>query len=578
MQAEIVDYIKQAHEHGLADGEIKQNLLDVGWEAGEVEDSFAYVKVDGGKGPAFPGPLPIQVTPLRQQQDNRAEPTGPKPLGLQPTKLSVQTLSNHGLLSDQHFIGQPLVKSETPITESGTAKKKHPFIITMTLVLLLLATAATVYAVMLNPEKVWQKFLTSAQSGNYNSDISLKLTTQNASSGSETLTIQSQGSTQEPDFSQTLKFNYATSGPDQTRTTQLIVKNQILYFEAGSIPEFKSSLGADKTWVKFDFQKFAQLASSSPAGKVSDWPEQLRQIWNPAKLAFGSKLLGLEKINGTFTAHVQLSLNRAELKNAIAQTFNLGATIGQSNDTEQAKQDMLNYIDKIAINKFEAWIGLLDSRLYRLRFDALLPDVPKNFSRDVSMNPFSGQIVEAADQTRYQDAKNIRRALELYYNDHGGYPAAQNGVPTDLMPNYLSTFPRAPEPASGPCSEYYNTYWYSTSGQPHDNNGKQVYPNYQMTFCLGQGSNDYQAGIGQVTPAGIETGLPCNDKPENCQAADAQAQSDQNTKLNLQASLRADFSDYGMATPIIEPQNAFDILSTLEDQLNSTTTSPAVNY
>ena len=36
MEQEIVDYVLQAQKHGLSDFEIKQNLLNVGWEAGQV--------------------------------------------------------------------------------------------------------------------------------------------------------------------------------------------------------------------------------------------------------------------------------------------------------------------------------------------------------------------------------------------------------------------------------------------------------------------------------------------------------------------------------------------------------------
>ena len=33
LEQEVVDYISQAQKHGLSDFEIKQNLLNAGWEA-----------------------------------------------------------------------------------------------------------------------------------------------------------------------------------------------------------------------------------------------------------------------------------------------------------------------------------------------------------------------------------------------------------------------------------------------------------------------------------------------------------------------------------------------------------------
>ena len=46
MEQAIVDYILAAQRHGLSDFEIKQNLLNAGWEAKAVEDNFTFAKAE----------------------------------------------------------------------------------------------------------------------------------------------------------------------------------------------------------------------------------------------------------------------------------------------------------------------------------------------------------------------------------------------------------------------------------------------------------------------------------------------------------------------------------------------------
>jgi len=102
---------------------------------------------------------------------------------------------------------------------------------------------------------------------------------------------------------------------------------------------------------------------------------------------------------------------------------------------------------------------------------------------------------KARDARRVSDVKQIQTALELYYNDKGGYPADT----TALQPTYMGTVPTAPTPYDNPsgsstCTSA-NTYVYT----PQDNNSS-----YTLTYCLGAATGGLTAGAGTATPAGIK--------------------------------------------------------------------------
>lgn len=99
------------------------------------------------------------------------------------------------------------------------------------------------------------------------------------------------------------------------------------------------------------------------------------------------------------------------------------------------------------------------------------------------------------DTKRISDIKQIQTALEVYYNDHGKYPASITfGSPLtsdDAVITYLNTIPSNPSPRNdGLCPG--TNYTYSSDGTT-----------YTITYCLGGNVAHIESGGCQATPAQI---------------------------------------------------------------------------
>jgi prepilin-type N-terminal cleavage/methylation domain-containing protein len=128
--------------------------------------------------------------------------------------------------------------------------------------------------------------------------------------------------------------------------------------------------------------------------------------------------------------------------------------------------------------------------------------------------------LKSRDARRVSDIHQLQTALELYYNDCGGYPqqataldivgGAQklysgvitNGVcaattfgATAAGTTYLGQTPLAPTPADGTCTAAQNTYDYQSVSP---------YNEYTLNFCLGGQTGSLVAGAHSATSAGIQ--------------------------------------------------------------------------
>jgi len=101
----------------------------------------------------------------------------------------------------------------------------------------------------------------------------------------------------------------------------------------------------------------------------------------------------------------------------------------------------------------------------------------------------------ARDTKRLADVKQIQTALELYYNDTGSYPSSITDSIATSGITYMQTYPTAPTPADGDCSDSDNAYNYTVSGTENSS--------YSLTFCLGSQVNNLDAGIKEAIPGGI---------------------------------------------------------------------------
>jgi type II secretion system protein G len=117
---------------------------------------------------------------------------------------------------------------------------------------------------------------------------------------------------------------------------------------------------------------------------------------------------------------------------------------------------------------------------------------------------------KSRDAKRLADVRQLMTALELFYNDNGGYPAATTGTiaaaaqatsgGTAWSTYFAGTWPAAPTPVDGTCSAAQNTYTYTASGTV--SNG--VYPSYGLAFCIGASTGGYAAGVKTASPSGIQ--------------------------------------------------------------------------
>ncbi len=96
---------------------------------------------------------------------------------------------------------------------------------------------------------------------------------------------------------------------------------------------------------------------------------------------------------------------------------------------------------------------------------------------------------KSRDNTRIAQIAQIRSALELYHNDRETYPNNLNL----LSPNYIDPLPIAPVPSDGSCTPEQNDYSYTLYNKD----------SYGLTFCLGNQSGKYPAGVKLLTPQGI---------------------------------------------------------------------------
>lgn len=98
---------------------------------------------------------------------------------------------------------------------------------------------------------------------------------------------------------------------------------------------------------------------------------------------------------------------------------------------------------------------------------------------------------KSRDARRVSDIHQMQTALELYYNDCGGYPAALDTAAAGTcpgMPSFLATVPVAPTPPAG------NAYTYTQTGSG---------AGYTLVFTLEGQTGSLSAGAHTASASGI---------------------------------------------------------------------------
>ncbi len=108
---------------------------------------------------------------------------------------------------------------------------------------------------------------------------------------------------------------------------------------------------------------------------------------------------------------------------------------------------------------------------------------------------------KSRDARRVSDVKQVQTALELYYNDAGGYPNSDEADPGDKITYggtvYMNSVPTAPTPADGSCTSSTNTYNYTALTTSGSNTS------YTFEYCLGSATGGIPAGLHTATPGGL---------------------------------------------------------------------------
>jgi hypothetical protein len=576
MDQELVSYITQAQKHGLTDYEIKQNLLNAGWEASAVEENFVFAKAAENKTPStkdsFVQPA-ANFPPTGSHTQNRLAPNS-------AITITDQTFSHAS--GNKPFYKKPLF---------------------YLLIFMLLALAGGAYGyynyVYLTPVRIWNNFLSQKALTTTQSQYSLSYDSGPSASSTQQVVVTVSGSgamdmtdPKSAKLNGNLGLSLNAGILNFNVNSDYVLLGQVLYLNLGSITALKSFTGNQNLkWVKFDEAELKNYASSHSQSFTSSTStldtaalaQKLTAIWVKSPVISPTDFLARENLNGIAVYHLKMQLNTPAIKQNILDSMDVINSLENSSQkmdaTQQAELDAL--LTKFQTKQFEVWVGRSDYHLYKLVFTINAPSADDFSNSQISLLSVQEQSREAK---RLSDIRQLQSALVLYNYDFGGYPAGTNGIPENLNPKYITQISTAPEPADGPCSEYFNSYWYQASGKPKSVNGQQVYPTYTLTYCLGQDTGGHKAGIGMATALGIQDNINCPSTPENCAGAPADTQSQAFvTALNKmtfggQITINTSYSNWGKSQNIVAPDGAVDFLDLVKGlglQSSSTTQSTA---
>ena len=583
MEQEVVDYISQAQKHGLSDFEIKQNLLNAGWEAAVVEDSLVFAKAAESKSsPSQAATKSFNYSPLPNQEvEHPAVMQSPEQKPLQ-----VSAVTGGIAMSDQHFSnGDKKPTYKKPMLWAAVAA-----------VIILIGGGVYAYAAFFSatPTKVINKFLTTPKAKTFNTTYSISYTDDSAASSTGNIGVSFNGTLssdltdiKNPKQENTINLNFSEDVVNFGVNFKYLVLGQVIYFDIGQIPQLKAFLPDQNIqWVKMDLNELEKQQNQTESqifNQMSLSPalqNKLKDIWSKTNVLKNTNFFAKETISGVPTYHLKEQFDNKAFGAAALSSIELIAAQSTSTAitlTDSDKQLITALINKVQVKDLDLWIGQKDSELYKFHLLVSAPSV-KDFSDPNLINNapvLSGTQSKARDAKRISDVEQMASAFELYYNDFGGYPAGgTNGQPQNLTPTYMNVWPSAPTPLDGNCTNYYNTYWYTPQGTPYVKKGVTVYPSYKLTFCLGALTGGYQGGIGQLTPNGIQGNIACPTTAEKC--VNNSSSSNDNSqilaainKMSFGANLKMDatYSDYGKPQNITAPATSTDILDLIKQAM-----------
>lgn len=183
----------------------------------------------------------------------------------------------------------------------------------------------------------------------------------------------------------------------------------------------------------------------------------------------------------------------------------------QAGDPEIDAKSILVYIfddvgDQYTIVFSDFSQNEIDYTISNLRIGSFKPLDPETPKPEQSL---TNEAIKARDEVRLENVRKIMMALELFYNDNGGYPAGTNGKVSDtaqatfqgtVWSTYLPEWPEPTLPADGTCTDDQNKYIYT----PTKTMSNGVYPDYLLTFCFGGSVTGREPGVHSSSSLGIQ--------------------------------------------------------------------------
>lgn len=219
---------------------------------------------------------------------------------------------------------------------------------------------------------------------------------------------------------------------------------------------------------------------------------------------------GVSKIENEWAAHYTLKLDKNKLRNIFISVEK--QTVGENeynSDEKYAKQRKEDFerrldwwLNNQNITNFDVWLGVNTGRLYKVSWDQDFSSLTSQLNwayKSITTGALKQSYLHnemyyenfTPDQRRILDVANINGMAKSYKSFYGGYPSGNKGQP-ERGPYYPDVVTPI-TPADGKCTDFYNTYWYTSQGNPivgqdryeYLGSNKTVFPDYSITFCLG---------------------------------------------------------------------------------------------
>lgn len=353
MNEDITAYIHQARSYGLNEKQIRTNLLAVGWDAQTIDKSFSEIN--------------IQNAPV----------TAPQPAA-----------------AAEH------AKPELNRPDNPNKKK---WLIAGGIIFAVLAAGAGFTAIAFNPTRVFNRFLSEGLGNAYQSKFSFNYIDGGAAQlpsivgfTLKNLAVEVSGTSQvnATDSSHTksqgeLRYTVGAGGNNFSTTLKYRRIGRDIYVNAKDSALLSLLYLQDNQtqveWARIDFAGLAQDSKDNETSVLvqkiqqPSFQKKLADIWIKHKILKMDKYLGIEKINGTRTFHLRLSLDKIAAAAAAKDTATALSEADPKNLPPDALSAISNVIDnslkRVEIKQFEIWLGILDQRPYRIHFTSNAPSL-----------------------------------------------------------------------------------------------------------------------------------------------------------------------------------------------------------